>query len=123
MESPSRSGSPDPHRESGCLFVSGSTDWHSRVDWCVYHAPGFERWQTFRKSLVGLRTSEKIRRLKQWPVERIEDVIRVLNYTRALRAEWANHPSLVDYSRFLEKRCRALLEHGPIPKELYRATQ
>jgi hypothetical protein len=110
-------GKSDPHREAGCQFVLGGTDWHSGVDWAVYHAPGFEAWQRFRKSLVGLRTSEKIRKLREWPTQRIEDVIRVLNYTRALRADWSDHPSLVDYSRFLDRRCKQLLS-GPLPKEI-----
>lgn len=109
----------DPHREAGCNWQRGNRRWVSLLDYAVYHAPGWEAWQRYRKAMVGMKTDQKLKVLKQWPLNSVWDLIRVLNYTRSLRALWGGHPSLVDYNRYVNSLYRRFTDqHGfPEPEE------
>ena len=77
----------DPHR--GECHWDGSTNWFSRLDYAVYHAPGWEEWQAFRQGLVGqpieVRVERMNERFSQGGTDILE-VIRLLNLTRSHRA-------------------------------------
>jgi hypothetical protein len=109
----------DPHRAAGCRFneVSFSTSWFSQLDWAVYHAPGWQSWQTFRRTLVGRSIEEKYLCLRSWPTRTPQDLIRVVNYLRALRGSWSAYPALGEYAAELNPRMegvrRELSQNGP----------
>jgi len=78
--------------------------WEQQVHYSVYHAPRWQAWQQFRRSLVGQSPDEKLRLLKQWPLATRADNVRVLNYTRSLRGSWSQYPLIRTFSRELADR-------------------
>jgi hypothetical protein len=92
----------DPHREAGCRWngndgLKGS--WFSILDWAVYHADGWQKWQAFRESMVRKSTTYKLERLYQWRRAHtsVQDLIRVMNYLRSMRGVWHNYPNMRDW--------------------------
>lgn len=108
----------DPHR--GRCWWDGAADqrhanWLSLLDWSVYHAPGWELWQTFRESLKGQDMTLRANRISEWWREAISDrcphgrncecreveepqeladAVRVVNVLRSLRGQFSAHPEL-----------------------------
>jgi len=101
----------DPHRRAGCRWVKGDNTWLSQLDWAVYHAPGWERWQEFRKRLVGRSSADKLAKLRAWPTNTPQDVLRVMNYCRSMRGQWATEPGF----KTLATELRARYEKGKKP--------
>jgi hypothetical protein len=89
----------DPHR-TGCVWnrlITPSGQWQSDLDWAVYHADGWGRWQRFRAGLVGSDIPSRVKLLKEWyEVDpSAANLIRVLNMCRALRGQWVRFPQIV----------------------------
>lgn len=52
------------------------------VQYAVYEAPGFERWQQFRVSLKGQSTGMKLLRLQRYLVEKLTCSAKQIEYER-----------------------------------------
>jgi len=100
----------DPHRAAGCRYSQETffRSWFSQLDWAVYHAPGWEAWQLFRRNLVGKSAEQKLRILEEWPTSSPQDLIRVVNYLRAQRGSWSSYPELRAYAEELNPRLEAI---------------
>jgi len=123
----------DPHRAAGCA-LEGRIDpakvvvrdlrWFELLDWAVYHAPGWESWQEFRRGLVGQPMAERCTHIRTYwevanalhvvspdPDRACADAVRVINLLRSLRGQMTEYPEL---RQFL-KEINPLLEQwwGP----------
>ena|ERR1700712_2857983 len=121
----------DYHRAAGCAFEdpndlpSHSHDgkgadlftwelkWLELLDWSVYHAPGYEEWQEFRKSLIGVEMHERwVRITEHWYASDngLAETVRHVNLLRSLRGQFSTEPKF-----------RVLLDQlNPRLKELWR---
>jgi len=102
-------------QDPGCKWgTQSATLWQDRVHQAVYHSPGWQQWQEFRKSLVGLTPPQKLAKLKLWPLDSVANKIRIVNYLRAIRGSWAEYPSIATYARYVAKQ----LEGGDVPRDV-----
>ena len=85
-------------RECSCPkgdFLPAEVSWGALLDWAVYHAPGSEEWQHFRKKMEGRWGTVNVYFvLSLWLEEHspagthsapLEDLVRTVNLSRALR--------------------------------------
>ena len=70
--------------------------WFSLLDWSVYHAPGAEEWQAFRRDQIGKPGSVKLQELHWWldthTSDRMAQLVRVTNLVRSNRGIWYQNP-------------------------------
>jgi hypothetical protein len=122
----------DPHRAAGCHWqccerngvphyrgfdFEGKAEyfvwelkWFELLDWAVYHAPGWESWQEFRKGLVGRPMEQRCAQIRAyWEVvnalhatapdqfRALADCVRVINLLRSLRGQFSAYPELREF--------------------------
>ena len=76
--------------------------WTSLLDWAVYHAPGWEEWQVFRRSLIGQPMALRAWRVAEWwhtspkgdPETELANAVRTVNVLRSLRGQFSANPEL-----------------------------
>jgi hypothetical protein len=106
-----------PHRES-CVFTDGRiTSWPTLVDYACYHAHGWESWQRYYADLRYLEPTKRLEALKRWPSRTAIDAVRLYWATRTMRGMWHRYPSIVDYSRWLQRRLHYTLPARP-PRDM-----
>lgn len=86
-------------------FLPTEVSWPALLDWAVYHAPGWEEWQHFRKEMEGLWSTVNVYFvLSSWLEERspagthsaqLEDLVRTVNLSRALRGLQSRQEEIV----------------------------